>query len=115
MDDDVRRQDPREPPHEHGARRAGHPSAHRLPRVALDVDVRDLTPRVDARVGPARDREPRRRAAQDRPECRLERALDGPQAGLRRPARERGAVVREVQADPEQGVVHAPNLATGQG
>ena len=65
-------------------------------RAALDVDRGDLAERVDAGVRAARDGEVLHRR-EGLAERLPERRLDRRQAGLRRPAAERSAVVLERQ------------------
>ncbi len=73
------------------------------PLRLVEVDVRDLPPRVHARVRSARDDEPRRLAlpAEDRRERVLELALHRPAGRLARPAGELRSVVCEVEPDAD--------------
>src|SRR5262249_21965033 len=61
-------------------------------RLAVDLQARHLRPGVDPGVGAARNGEGSRRA-ENPLQSRLELALDGALAGLRRPARKAGAVI----------------------
>ena len=73
----------------------------RRPGGGGHVDVRDLAAGVHARVGPARHGQ-RRGAGQPQQvaEGVLDHLLDGPPAGLARPAGELRAVVAEIEPEP---------------
>ncbi len=68
-------------------------------QLGLGREARDLAEGVDAGVGAARDRQVDLGAAENRRQRRLQLALDGPQAGLPRPAAEPASVVFDVESD----------------
>ncbi|GMA28189.1 hypothetical protein GCM10025874_14420 [Arenivirga flava] len=82
--------------------------------LVVEVEVRDLAERVHTGVGAARDREQRCRGvtAEHRRERILQHALHRALTGLPGPPRERGAVVRDVEADAggRALVVHPASL-----
>ena len=81
---------------------------NQAPRLPVDVGVGDLAACVDARIGPAGDRQPDRfGTAQHRAQRRRQLALDGPASGLRCPPGEVGPIIGEVESN-------AHDLAHGQ-
>jgi hypothetical protein len=77
-------------------------------RPVIDVDARHLTERMDARVSPSCHGERVERAvelAQGTPKL----ALDGSEAGLRRPAVKAGSVVLQCEAKPHGTIIARVN------
>ena len=100
--------------------RARGPTGQRRPGGRVRVEVGDLAARVDAGIGPPGHREPHRLVGpQDGGQGGRQLALDGAQSRLGGPAGEVGAVVAEVEPDPQRRsrplpllLVHAASLAT---
>ena len=102
---EVRRQRPRQPPQRRVRVRG--------PGIRGQVSVRHLAARVHTGISPpGHGKAHGGRQPQHVPERLRQHALDGPPPGLRRPPREPGPVIGEINPDPHERVTNHAGLLT---